>query len=149
MSSNILKGIISIFGINGAVAITGTGMIASTNAMLQGAPLRQETEEVDLVDSFGDTRTTEYHGEKHTIEVEFIPFSGDGTSDLPTLKTSLKRIVPGAIVTLSGFDVAMFNGDWNFSGKATFTPTARGYFRVTMTITRKAAAGGSGPVALT
>lgn len=138
-----LTGKVSVYGINGTVAITGTGVLDTDEMAHQSAPLNAAAQTTDLVDSDGDVVTRAYYGESHTIELEFVPYDPDTPGNLATLKSKIKLPAPGTKVTLASFDVAQFNGDWNYNGQGSITPNQRGFLSVRMQITRAGVSGGA------
>jgi hypothetical protein len=137
-----LTGKVAIYGINGTVAITGTGVLDTDEMAHQSAPLNATVSSADIVDGDGDVVTRAYYGEAHTIELEFVPYDPDTPGNLATLKSKVKIPAPGTKVTLASFDVAQFNGDWNYAGQGSITPNQRGFLSVRLTLTRPGVSGG-------
>lgn len=138
-----LTGRVSVYGIAGTIAVTGVGYLDTDEAAMQSASLEAPVQTVDLTDGDGDVVTRAYFGEAHNVNLEFVPYDPDTPGNLATLKSKIKLPPPGTTVTLASFDVAQFNGAWNYAGGGGITLNQRGFLSMRLPLTRPGVSSGA------
>lgn len=125
-------GKITIFGINGTIELTGTGIITSPEMALQNMGLDYTTQNVDLTDGEGKRLARHYFQPEARCNIEFIPFDPANPGTLATLKSKVFKPADGSQVNIDDTDVPGFDGDWNFSGKCGIRFNQKGHLVMTL-----------------
>jgi hypothetical protein len=142
-----LTGKVAVFNINGTLAFTGSGMLATDEMTKRSATLSASSTATDLDDDNGDVIATAYTKRMRSVDITFVPYDPDTPGSLAGLEAKIKLPVEGSIVTLAGWDSPDFNGDWNFAS-GEITPQKGDYLQIRVRLERKGNASGV-PAALT
>lgn len=129
-----LTGKVSIFNVDGTVALTGTGMLATDEGIMRSANLASSAQPVDLVRN-GIVVTRAYTQRQRSIDITMIPYDPDTPGDLAALKAKVKLPVEGSVVTLADWASPDFNGTWNFES-GSIAPQDNGYLQMSLRISR-------------
>lgn len=136
MSYPILTGRIAVYGINGTVTLTGTGILGSTNLLHQSLAYKRSTQKADLKDGNGKLITRAYHGPEARLTVKFVPYDPTDPGNLATLKSKIFLPDPGSLVTIASSESPDMDGTWNFSGEGSIDPNQEGFLEVTLELER-------------
>jgi hypothetical protein len=145
----IATGLISIFGADSAVTLTGTGMLSAGNMAMQSMGINRDVQTVDLENGSGKRIARYYFQPGETCSIEFVPFDPTSPGTLATLAAKVKLPAAGSKVTLATSTVAAFDGDWNYSGKGSIRPNQKGYLVMTMELERMGEDGSNNAAYLT
>ena len=138
--SDTLTGKVAVKNIDGTLALTGTGMLGTTEMINRSASLQSATQTVDLVKN-GVVLSRAYTNKTRSLDITVNPYDPASPGDLATHKAKIKLPDEGYIVTLAGWINAEFNGDWNFES-GSIVPTDNGYLTMSFRLTRVGSAGG-------
>lgn len=141
-----LTGKVAVYNLDGTIALTGSGLLATDEMINRSASLSSTTSLTDLAKG-GITMTRAYHTKARSVALTVNPYDPDTPGALATLKAKIKLPAEGSIVTLADFASPDFNGDWNFEN-GTITPQDGGYLQMSFNLSRVGESGGAS-VALT
>jgi len=131
---SLLIGTATVFAADGCtVAFSG---VATTQNELSGAiNLSDGFDKVDLKGANGRTISRGAANRRHNITVEILFKDVGGSATRATAAAVAK--LPGmfGVVTLAGFNNALFDGDWNYEGGA-INQATDGFQKATLTISR-------------
>ncbi len=129
-----LTGKFAIFNIDGTVALTGTGMLATDEGIMRSASMASQAQTTDLKLK-GVTVTRAYTDRQRSIDITMVPYDPDNPGSLATLSAKVKLPVEGTVVTLADWASPDFNGTWNFES-GSIAPQDNGYLQMTLRISR-------------
>lgn len=152
MADKIYAGRASVHGIPGGIAYSGVATIVATNML----STMNEAQRVTLNDNFDVTSLKDRSGiviskvatnRNQSISLEFVPTDVSGASPQTQAAALTALTLPDmlALITLSGFGTALFDGDWNYAGGGSVGLTNEGFPSMTLTAERN----GADPAALT
>lgn len=143
MAYPILTGRVAVYGVNGTVTLTGTGILGATNIANQSMAYKRSVKKTDLKNGNGKVLTRAYHGPEEKLTVKFIPFDPADPGNLATLKAKIFLPDPGSIATIASSESPALDGTWNCSGDGDITPNQEGYLEVTLELERVGESGNS------
>lgn len=136
MPTPILTGRIAVFGVNGSVTITGTGLLASTDILNQSMSLKRTTQRAVAKDGNGKVISRAHYGGESKLTVRFIPHDPADPGNLANLKAKIKMPDPGALVTIAGSESPDIDGTWNFTGDGGIDPNQEDYLEMVLELDR-------------
>lgn len=128
-----LVGKAAIYGIDGQVQYTG---VATTRTQLAAVSLTAEANVAFMQGTNSDTIGAAASNQRETLSIDFTPTAAPGDQTYAGGQSAMKKPDNLAIVSLSGFGHADFDGDWNFGGSWSAGLTPEGYVRCTMNLLR-------------
>jgi len=145
----IATGQISVFGADGTITLSGSGMLTSSQIANQSLGFSQTYETADLVDGSGRRRARYYHSPQQKLSAEFIPWDPTNPGNLATLKSAVKLPAAGSTVAIASSGSPAMDGNWNFSGNGGIRPNQKGFLVITMELERVGEDGSNNAAALT
>jgi hypothetical protein len=131
MSALTQYGTAVILGVNGSATIVGTAR------SLTSVNYRRETGKAVATDGQGDEFALGFRRPIDTIDIEFIPASTvSGGAVVPITAANHPVPAAGAVVALSSMSLAALDGNWNFDGSASATPSASSALAMRLTLRR-------------
>lgn len=137
-----------VWGNPGQISFSG---FTAADAKLKSLSLADGVRVADAEDANGYIFASNVKRRDQTITLTFIPFDSSTPGALATAKANIKVPEPGAVVTLSGYDNALIDGDWNYIGGGTldFPEDDSQPIRITGCQLRRCAASGTQPAVQT
>lgn len=99
----------TLWGNPGTVAYSG--MLSTNNAVRGGFRLKDELRVSDARDASGVIFASNARRDVQTITVDLTPYS---VTSLAAAKGLVSLPGPGAVVTIAGVGISLFDGDWNY-----------------------------------
>lgn len=145
----IATGQIAVFGADGTITLSGSGMLTSSQIGTQSLGFSQSYQTSDFVDGSGRRRARHYHTPEQKLTAEFIPWDPTNPGNLATLKSAVKLPAAGSTVAISSSGSPSIDGNWNFSGNGTIRPNQKGFLVISMDLERVGEDGSNNAAALT
>jgi hypothetical protein len=133
--AKVVHGRATLHGADGD--ITWSAITAGTVKEPQSADYDQNFEQVEAKDANGETNGIVAFNDKETLTINILPTAGSG-ADNTLAKANLAPELPAkmAVVTLSNFAVAAFNGTWNYAGGGKINKTNTGLVSMVLPLQR-------------
>lgn len=134
-----------VWGNPGQISFSG---FTAADARMKALSLADGVRVADAEDGQGYVFASNVKRRDQTITLTFIPIDSSTPGSLATAKANIKLPDPGAVVTLSGYDNSLLDGDWNYVGGGVVNIPEDDSQPVTITgcQLRRAAASGAQPV---
>jgi len=132
-------GLALIMGVNGNATIVGTAR------NLTSASMRRTTGKAEQADGEGNIVAVGYRRPIDTIDIEFNPIctvTSGATVPITAANTPIPS--PGAVIVLANMDLAALNGNWNYDGEASATPSSSAALTIRLTLRRANTPDGNG-----
>lgn len=110
-TSEIQQGLAKIFGLGAAAMTVLTGAATLT---ITGADLSHENELIEDEDQEGNVETLIAYREKLECSIDFIPNGATRAAAIASAANCLPAMI--SKIVLASFDVAIYNGNWNYIG---------------------------------
>ena len=117
MAARYLAGRATVFTAAGTVAYVGVATIATTQNEVQNLSLTDEFDVVETRNRQGQTVTKMAINIRQRLTVEITPHADTAGANTQALAGDAVELpAPLSLVTLASFEVAEFNGTWNYLG---------------------------------
>lgn len=135
MSDINLVGSAAVFGVNGLLAWTGvlTSMTTAQN-VVTGGQFKDQADKAELKNGKNRVIGKAASNRRFSHAAKLIPVDANG--NLATAKTNVKVPDPLGVITISGYGLGEFDGNWNYDCDAEINLTPEGYIEYSMTLTR-------------
>ena len=132
--SVIYMGRVTVKGLAGTIAYTGTGSVAIADATMSSRSVNatDELDSAEVTDKRGEVIGVAVFNRRKRVTVEFVPLSASGTNTeadclAKALFPALVAATPATYkITLAAFG-AELTGDYNYLGGATLGMTSEGF----------------------
>lgn len=137
MAVRYLAGRATVFTASGTVAYVGVATVATTQNEVQNVTLTDEFDLIEARNRAGQTMTQMAINCRQRLTVEITPHANTAGSNTQALAADAVE-VPGplSLVTLASFEVAEFNGTWNYLGNGSVGLSNTGAVTVSLPLGR-------------
>jgi len=133
MATQYLAGRAVVFTVEGTMAYTG---VAVSQNSIQSASLSDEFDLLEVRNQRGQTITQMAINIRHRITIEMIPTAVAGTNTQAAAALAVELPEPLTLVTLAGFELPEFNGNWNYLGGGSIGLSNQGTISMTLPLGR-------------
>jgi hypothetical protein len=141
MASTLIGTTATVYALDGCT-VAFSGMASTDNEMTGGLTLNDSFDKAEIMGKDGRVPARGASNRRHTLTVEVVFMDPGGAATRAT--AAGKTALPGkfSIVTLAGFNNALFNGDWNYEGGSISTGV-NGFMKASLSISRTEKADGT------
>lgn len=141
MAARYLAGRATVFTAAGTVAYVGVATVASTQNEVQNVTLTDEFDLVEVKNRYGQTMSQMAINLRQRLTVEIIPHAdtapaGAGPQTQALADDAVELPAPLSLVALASFEVAEFNGNWNYLGGGSIGLSNTGAITVSLPLGR-------------